>query len=88
MVEKLTADNERLRKGEDAWLTTWQRVTHHLLALGIDPNSLLTPISSAGRKHTGETLAAFRGERQTEYRRPSKGHRREKRKIDEPGEER
>lgn len=86
MVEELTADNERLRKGEDAWLTTWQRVTHHLLALGIDPNSLLAPISSAGRKHTGETLAAFRGERQVEYPRPSKGHRREKRKIEGPGE--
>lgn len=77
-VEQLTADNEKLRKGEDEWLTTWQRVTHHLLA----------PISSAGRKHTGETLAAFRGERQNEYRRPSKGHRSGKRKIDERGEER
>src|SRR5260370_10240835 len=87
-VEQLTADNEKLRKGEDEWLTTRQRVTHHLLALGIDPNSVLAPISSAGRKHTGETLAAFRGERQNEYRRPSKGHRSGKRKIDERGEER
>lgn len=86
-VAKLTAENERLRKGEDAWLTTWQRVIHHLLQLDIDPNLLLTPISSAGRKHTGETLAAFRGQRQTEYRRPSKGHQPGKRKIDEPGED-
>jgi hypothetical protein len=82
-VQQLTAENKRLRDGEDEWLTTWQRVVHHLHEMGIDPSSLLAPISSAGRRHTGETLAAFRGERQAKYQRDTKGRRSEKRKMDE-----
>jgi len=83
-VERLVAENKRLQKGESEWQTTWQRVLHHLSELGIDPKIVLAPIGSAGRRHTGETLAAIRGERQAKYPRAAKG-RAGKRNMDDEG---
>ncbi|MEN8515465.1 MULTISPECIES: hypothetical protein [unclassified Burkholderia] len=60
---RLKVENERLQAAEDEWQTMWQRVIHNADELGIDPQILFAPISSAGRRHTGETLATLRGAR-------------------------
>lgn len=62
-LRRLKGENERLQAAEDEWQTMWQRAIHNADELGIDPNILFAPITSSGRRHTGETSATLRGAR-------------------------